>query len=86
MSKKCWRLFHIFHRANLKLSLFLCIVAIAIGEVGCFFWAFFTWRIPLPSEDIDSLNLLLVADSQIQVGFCSRHSFMLVGQFSYILE
>lgn len=81
MSKKCWRLLHSFHSANLKLSLFLCIVAIAIGEVGCFFWAFFTWRIPLPSEDIDSLNLLLVADSQIQgfwneppgiIGYTSR--------------
>jgi len=36
----------------------------AVGEVGCFFWVYFTWRIPAPSSD--SLNLLLVSDSQIQ--------------------
>ncbi|XP_020618526.1 metallophosphoesterase 1 homolog [Orbicella faveolata] len=47
-----------------KFSLFLLFIVLAVGEFGCFWWAFCTWRIPKTSRD--SLNLLFVSDSQIQ--------------------
>jgi len=50
-----------------KFSLFLLFIVLAVGEFGCFWWAFCTWRIPKTSRD--SLNLLFVSDSQIQVTF-----------------
>lgn len=45
------------------MSLVLLVIVVFIGEFGCFLWAFFTWRIPGQSRD--SLNLLLISDSQI---------------------
>ena len=67
MNRRCWRYLNVCYRANLKLSVVAFIVAIAIGELGCFLWAYLTWRVPASSED--SLGLLLVSDSQIQVFF-----------------
>ncbi|XP_074637466.1 metallophosphoesterase 1 homolog isoform X1 [Acropora palmata] len=64
MNRRCWRYLNVCYRANLKLSVVAFIVAIAIGELGCFLWAYLTWRVPASSED--SLGLLLVSDSQIQ--------------------
>ncbi|XP_078362503.1 metallophosphoesterase 1 homolog [Oculina patagonica] len=46
-----------------KISLVWFIVIVAVGEFGCFWWAFFTWHVPANSSD--ALNLLLVSDSQI---------------------
>lgn len=65
MFRKGWRYLRICYAINLRLSVVLLFVVMAVGEVGCFFWVYFTWRIPAPSSD--SLNLLLVSDSQIQV-------------------
>lgn len=66
MCKKIWRYLHVCHTINHQLSLVLLFVAVVVGEVGCFWWVYLTWKIPTPSSD--SLNLLLVSDSQIQVG------------------
>lgn len=71
MFRKGWRCLYFFYAINLKLSVVLLFVAIAVGEIGCFWWVYLTWRVPAPSRD--SLNLLLVSDSQIQVGLIIRN-------------
>lgn len=67
MNRRWWRYLNVCYRTNLKLSVVAFIVAIVIGELGCFLWAYLTWRVPASSKD--SLGLLLVSDSQIQVFF-----------------
>lgn len=61
MFTRCWRY---WHSCAFKFSLFLFFIVVAVGEFGCFWWAFCTWRVPKTSHD--SLNLLFVSDSQIQ--------------------
>ena len=58
-------LFAQYYLINLKLCVLLLCGTILVGEVGCFLWKSFSWRIPAPSSS--SLNLLLISDSQIQV-------------------
>ncbi|XP_078366975.1 metallophosphoesterase 1 homolog [Oculina patagonica] len=53
-----------WHSRVFKFILALFFVTVAVGEFGSFWWAFFTWHIPETSHD--SLNLLLISDSQIQ--------------------
>lgn len=60
MLKKCLWYWYIF---SLTVSLVLLVAVVFVGEFGCFLWAFLTWRIPDKSRD--SLNLLLISDSQI---------------------
>ncbi|KAJ7333764.1 hypothetical protein OS493_015855 [Desmophyllum pertusum] len=60
MFSKCWWYWHV---CAFKISLVLLVIVVAVGEVGCFWWAFFTWRVPDNSSD--SLNLLLISDSHI---------------------
>lgn len=60
MFRKCWWYWYVF---AFKISLVLLVIVVAVGEFGCFLWVFLTWQIPEKSRE--SLNLLLISDSQI---------------------
>ena len=55
-----------------KFLLVVLVIALFIGEIGCFCLCFVTWRMPQASSD--SLNLLFVSDSQIQVSLSCKEA------------
>lgn len=55
-----------------KFLLVVLVIALFIGEIGCFCLCFVIWRMPQASSD--SLNLLFVSDSQIQVSLSCKEA------------
>lgn len=69
MGTRLWRRFCVH---KFKFLLVVLVIALFIGEIGCFCLCFVTWRMPQASSD--SLNLLFVSDSQIQVSLSCKEA------------